>query len=273
MKKTLAIISLLSGMLLVAPFINALPVMVASPATSNTIPTTYNVSNIDVISVIRSKLKEVLPELKVDSINQTAIQQVYEVISGRKVFYVNSTGQYAILGNLVDLNTKRSLTQQKVESLSVVDWNKLPLTSAIRHVIGKGERRIAVFTDPECPFCKELDQNTIPKLKNVTVYYFLFPLPIHKNAEADSQKILCSENPEKTYLAWMVSGQELPVKTMCQQAKTLIEIKRIGTSIGIDATPTIILPNGVTVDGLVPADYLNKLIDNAAPVVPAKANT
>ena len=222
-------------------------------------------------TAIQNSLKTTLPELRVDQVNPTAAKNIYEVISGHKVFYVDGSGRYAFLGNMVDLNTKQSITQIKVEQLSVVNWNELPLNIAIKQVIGKGERRIAVFTDPDCPFCQRLEQDTIPKLNNVTVYYFLFPLAIHANAENDSKRILCAENPDSTFKAWMLSGKALPARNSCKNSTNLPIMKALGNKFGIDAAPTIVLPNGKLLPGLAPADYLNKLINETSPskVAPA----
>lgn len=223
----------------------------------------------DITSAIKIHLKANLPELKVDQVNMTPINGVYEVVSGRKVFYVDSTGRYAMLGNLVDLDTKKSLTEKTIKTLTVVDWNQLPLLLALRNTIGAGNRRIAIFTDPDCPFCKRLEQDTIAKLKDVVVYEFLFPLPIHENGMIDSRKILCSQNPEVTFASWMILSKKLPEKTSCHNATKLIKIQEVGNDIvGIEATPTIILPNGQIISGLVPADYLNKLITETSGVAP-----
>ena len=221
----------------------------------------------DVSSQIVKNLKITLPEITVDQINPTAIPYVYEVVSGHKVFYVDSTGRYALLGNMVDLTTKQSITQTRIEQLSVVDWNKLPLAIALRQVIGSGERKIAVFTDPDCPFCQRLEQDTIPKLTNVTVYYFLFPLSIHANAALDSKKILCSETPDKTFLAWMKNGVNLPMRSNCKAVANLTIMQDIGKNmIGVEATPTIVLASGKIMQGVIPPDYLNQLITEASPV-------
>lgn len=220
---------------------------------------------------IKASLKTSLPELTVDQVNPTSVPNIYEVISGKKVFYVDNTGRYAFLGNMVDLSTKQSLTQNKVEQLSVVNFQQLPINYALKQVIGTGERKIAIFTDPDCPFCQRLEQDTIPKLTNVTVYYFLYPLAIHANAETDSKKILCSETPDKTFLAWMKNNTLLPQRSDCKNAADLKIIKDYGSKVvGVEATPTIILPNGKVMAGLIPADYLNQLLTEASP--PPKNN-
>ena len=219
----------------------------------------------DTTSAIKIHLKANLPELKIDQVNQTPVSGIYEVISGRRVFYVDSTGRYAFLGNLVDLDTKDSLTEKTVRAVTVVDWSKLPIQIALRRTNGPGNRKIAVFTDPECPFCKKLEQDVIPKLKDVTIYYFLYPLKIQDNGVIDSQKILCSENPELTFLTWMTMGKRLPIQIKCKNALKLAKMQYVGTTVvGVEATPTIVLPNGQIVAGLVPADYLNKEITDSS---------
>ncbi|MBY0379764.1 MAG: DsbC family protein [Burkholderiales bacterium] len=213
--------------------------------------------------LIKSSLKHTLPKVNVTAINDTPIPNIYQVISDKKIFYVDSSGKYLFIGNLIDLSTKANLTQLAVQSISVVDWNQLPLKIAIRHVNGDGKRKIAVFTDPDCPFCKQLDQETVPKLKNVTIYYYLYPLAIHARAESDAKKILCSETLETTFLSWMKDNKALPLKTVCNNANNLKQMITIGKLVGVEATPTIVLPDGNIITGLVPADYLNQLITNA----------
>ncbi len=215
---------------------------------------------------IKASLKTSLPELNIDQINATALTNVYEVVSGHKVFYVDSTGRYAFLGNMVDLTTKQSLTESRVEQLSRVDFNQLPFKYALIRVNGSGERKIAVFTDPDCPFCQRLEQEVIPKLTNVTVYYFLYPLSIHANAETDSKKIICAENPNKVFLEWMINGTTLPNRADCKNADNLQIIKDFASKkIGVEASPTIVLPSGQVMTGLIPADYLNQLLTDASP--------
>jgi thiol:disulfide interchange protein DsbC len=222
----------------------------------------------NITNQIKASLKTSLPELNIDEINPTVLPDVYEIVSGHKVFYVDSSGRYAFLGNMVDLSTKQSLTQARVEALSKVNFNQLPFSYALVRVNGTGERKLAIFTDPDCPFCQRLEQETIPKLTNVTIYYFLFPLAIHANAETDSKKIVCSETPDKTFLEWMVNGKSLPQRSECRNAANLSAIKDFGVKkIGVEATPTIILPNGKVMTGLIPADYLNQLLTEASPVL------
>lgn len=223
---------------------------------------TYAANSIDQTSVIRSNLRNNLPDLVIDRILPLPVPGIYEIDSGRKVFYVDSTGKYAFVGNLLDLSSKTNLTEPRVRDLSYIDWRNLPIELAIRRIIGKGQHRIAIFTDPDCPFCKRLENETIPKLDNVTIYYYLFPLPIHTRAADDAKRILCAENPGQVFESYMAQGRPLPKNSQCNNAAKLAKMQEIGNNIvQVSGTPTIILPNGKIISGLIPADYLLQQIE------------
>lgn len=215
-----------------------------------------------IASTIKTNLQKNLPDLAIDQIVGTQFTGVYEVDSGRKVFYVDATGNYALIGNLLDLRSKDSLTEQRTNELNIIDWKKLPTNIAIQKVVGNGENKIAIFTDPDCPFCKRLEAETVSKLKNVTIYYFLYPLPIHPNAANDSKKILCAENPESALQAFMTKDAPLGKNISCNNANNLTIMQSVGANqVQVTGTPTIILPNGKIISGLVPADALSRAID------------
>ncbi|MEN9945794.1 MAG: hypothetical protein RLZZ293_180 [Pseudomonadota bacterium] len=207
---------------------------------------------------IKTVLATKMPNLpKIDQVNSTKINDLYEVVIGRQIFYVSKDGKYALLGNLVDLATQKSITEQRVQDLSKMDFSKLPLDLAIKQVIGNGSHKIAVFTDPDCPYCKKFEQDVVPNLKDVTVYSFLFPLPIHPNAELHAKQIWCSKDRTKTWTDWMVKNTPLPTDTSCNTSD-LDKVKQIGASeVQVDGTPTIILENGQIIPGLVSPDVLN----------------
>lgn len=227
----------------------------------------YAVSNQQVVSDIQAKLKINLPDLVIDQIIATPIQGIYEVDSGRKVFYVDRSGDFALLGNLLDLKTKTSLTEYRTEALNKINWKQLPLDLALLRIKGNGDKnRIAIFTDPDCPFCKRLETETISHLNDIRIYYFLFPLPIHSQAMDHAQRILCAENPESAMLSFMTKDIGLGKNNTCGNINKLTKIIAVGRNIvQVSGTPTIVLPNGRLVSGLVPADYLSRLITENQP--------
>lgn len=216
-------------------------------------------------------VKQVPGLTKIDQVNPTKVDGLYEVVVGRKIFYVSTDGKFAIFGNMVDLSTKSSVTEARTQELSKVDFSKLPLDSAIKQVIGNGSRKIAVFTDPDCPYCKMFEKQVVPQLKDVTIYSFLFPLPIHPNAVSDSKKIWCSKDRNATWAAWMQKDTALPADTSCDTS-ALDKVIEIGKDVvQVDGTPTLVLENGQIIPGMLPADQLNAQLDQLSGKVSASA--
>ncbi len=211
-----------------------------------------NIKNINpTLNNIKIKLKELLPNTKIITIKPSAIANLYIVIAGgNKVFYINSDADYIIIGNMFNLTTKENITQTLLTTVNKVDWSKLNTELAIKVIIGKGKTKIAVFIDPDCPFCKRFEKETLTKLNNITIFYFLLPQDIHANAMINAKKIICSENPEKSYKDWVLYSIPLPNNTTCVKIDYIAKIKLMADSYGIDKTPATIMPNGNIIYGL-----------------------
>ena len=172
-----------------------------------------------------------------------------------------------------------SSTEQATQKLNQVDWSKLPLDKALKIVKGDGSRSIAVFSDPQCPYCIKFEQEVINHIDNVTVYLFLFPLPFHDKALPYSEEILCSSNPSQAWGNWMTTqkglvGTEAAVKKACTpaalaaaQAK-LAEMKQVGQYVHVTGTPTIVFPNGQVIPGALPLEQFNQALDAATGTSP-----
>ena len=214
---------------------------------------------------VKATLLKDVPDLPKDvSINKSQIDGMYEVVMGRKVFYVTQDGKYLFFGNIIEAATKKNLTSERTEQLSKIEWSKLPLNLAIKEVIGNGKRQLAVFSDPDCPYCKMLEKQIVPQLKDTTIYVFLFPLPMHPNAKSDATKIWCSKDRSTTWQTWMRTGVMNSQDTSCDTSD-LNKIYQFGNEVvQIDATPTLILSNGQILPGAMPADQLMDAMDQAA---------
>jgi thiol:disulfide interchange protein DsbC len=214
---------------------------------------------------LKADLMKEIPGIKsIDAINKSKIDNIDEVVVGRKVFYVTSDGKYLIFGNIIDPVNKKNLTEDRTAELSTVDWSKLPLDLAIKEVNGNGERKIAVFSDPDCPYCQMFEKQVVPNLKDTTVYTFLFPLPIHQNARRDSENIWCNKDRLATWVNWMRNKIDIPAVPNCDVSQ-LDTIYKVGTDeVQVEGTPTIILSNGQILSGVVPADQLIAKMDEVA---------
>lgn len=218
---------------------------------------------------IKQELPKEIPGLsKVDSVSKSPVNGIYEVVVGRKVFYVTDDGKYMFFGNLIDAPNKKSLTEERTRELSKIDPKQLPLELAIKEVNGNGKRVLYVFSDPECPYCQMFEKQVAPMLTDTTIYTFLFPLPMHPKAKPDSQKIWCSKDRTKVWIDWMRNKVALPNDTSCDTA-ALDKIYKLGTDlVQVEGTPTLILSNGEILPGAMAADQLLQQMDQAAGVKP-----
>jgi len=205
---------------------------------------------------IRANISQLSPKLKVDAIQPlNAIPGLYEIRSGNNIFYTDASGEHLISGHIFSTKNHKDLTAARLEDINRVDWNKLPLKNAVVSGDPNGTP-VAIFTDPECPYCRRLEQE-LPRVKGVKVYTFLFPLvQIHPDARAMAEAIWCSKNQHKTLQDIMVNGTPLN-RIKSNICKTPIDDNlKLAASLGITGTPTLIAHDGRKHAGVMPADQL-----------------
>ena len=135
---------------------------------------------------VKKAVEAAYPKFKVDSVTKTNYSGLYEVFMGGQILYTEEKMSFLIAeGHLVDPKTKKDITGERLEELTRVDFNSLPLDQAIKVVKGNGSRKMVVFSDVDCPFCKRLEQKELANITDVTIYTFLYPLQqLHPDAEA-----------------------------------------------------------------------------------------
>ena len=204
-------------------------------------------------------IKKTYPELPIKGIQKTEFNDLYEVYIGGQIIYTNDNFDFLIVeGRIVDPKTKNDLTEERLEVLSRIDFNDLPLMDAIKVVKGNGKRKIAIFSDVDCPYCKKLEKNELSNVDNITIYTFLYPLAIHPEAEEKSKKIWCAKDRAK---AWNEYILEDKLPNNLGDCKTPIsKIIKLGKDLGISSTPTIILPSGKRVPGAIPYQRLEEYL-------------
>jgi len=208
---------------------------------------------------LQVKINQSYPDLVIKSIQKTNFNNLYEVLISGQIIYTNKDFSFLIVeGRVVDPKTKIDITSDRLEELTRVNFSKLPFDKAIKVVRGDGERKVAVFSDVDCPFCKKLEKEALSELDNITIYTFLFPLAIHPKAELRSNKIWCAENKEKAWNDYMLKNKMANNKGDC---KTPIQdILKLGKELGISSTPTIIFSSGKKIPGAIPLKELEKHI-------------
>ena len=112
-------------------------------------------------AVIRKNLTERLPNLpKIEEISKTPMNGLFEIrLNDSDIFYTDAEGNFLIQGNLIDTKSKRNLTEERTEKLNAVAFDSLPLKDAFMVVRGNGKRKMAVFEDPNCGYCKRFERD------------------------------------------------------------------------------------------------------------------
>lgn len=212
---------------------------------------------------IRKNLAEYYPGIAIQQINPAPVAGLYEVWASGKLFYVDEKADYILSGVLVDGRTKTNLTQKRMEELQAVKFDALPFDKAIRIVKGNGERRLAVFADPECPYCKQLEKE-LARVDNLTLYVFMYPLQeIHPQAVARAEAIWCSADRSQSWKAHMLDGKDPPPPdTKCENP--VAELVALGNKLGVEGTPTLIFPNGKRKEGALPAAEIESLLKSGS---------
>jgi len=214
-------------------------------------------------ATIRKNLAERLPNLpKIDEVTKTPMDGLYEVrINQSEIFYTDAGGNFIIQGNLIDAKARVDLTEQRVEKLTAIEFKELPLKDAFTIVRGNGKRKVAVFEDPNCGYCKRFERD-LAKVDNVTVHVFLYPILSQDSADK-SRHIWCAKDKGKAFLDWMVRDITPPAASC--DASALARNVEFGKKMRITGTPTLIFANGNRVPGAIPQDRIEKLLAEAQP--------
>jgi thiol:disulfide interchange protein DsbC len=207
---------------------------------------------------IRKNLSERLPQLRqIDEISATPIAGLYEVrVNGTDIFYTDADGNYLIQGNLIDTLQRRNLTEERIDKLTAVNFDDLPLKDAFTVVRGNGKRKLAVFEDPNCGYCKRFESDLV-KVNNVTIHTFLYPI-LTPDSSVKSKNIWCAKDRAKSWQDWMLREQT-PANTSCDVSAITRNLE-LGRKHKITGTPTLIFADGSRVPGAINAQQIEKYL-------------
>ena len=212
-------------------------------------------------AAIRKNLAERLPAfVKIDEVSKTPMNGLFEVrINDSDIFYTDAEGNFLIQGNLIDTRAKRNLTEERVEKLNVIDFGALPIKDAFTVVRGNGKRKMAVFEDPNCGYCKRFERD-LQKVSDVTIYMFLYPI-LGADSVEKTKNIWCAKDRAKTWQDVMV--RDAPVSKASCDAAAIDRNVDFGRKHKITGTPTLFFADGSRVPGAVSAQQVEKLLAEA----------
>lgn len=179
--------------------------------------------------------------VKVDAVSKTGYGGLYEIRTGSDIFYTDADARYMFVGKVVDLGTLQDLTRARTDELAAIRFADLPLEMAIKTVKGKGQRVMAVFEDPNCPYCRKLHE-TLRGIDNVTVYTFLMNI-LSDDSAAKSKNIWCAADRSQAWQDWMLASKPAPAAPPgCSTPNE--QVLALGRKLHLQGTPTIYFADG-----------------------------
>lgn len=204
---------------------------------------------------IRTELQKRLgTSANVRNVTPSAIPGLFEVQVNNEIFYTDSNAKYLIQGEMIELATGANLTAKRQEDVNRIKWSELPQANAIKIVRGNGARQIAVFSDPNCGYCKRLEK-TLQQLDNVTIYNYLIPI-LSPDSALKSKQIWCAADQQKVWNDWMLGNITPSGKSDC--ANPIDKNMAIAKTYGINGTPTIFFSDGSRFPGAVQLSDIEK---------------
>lgn len=209
-----------------------------------------------VTAKIQKTLETRLPNLKIEKIQPSQWPGLYEVVTESELVYSDATGNFLFIGNVMDTKTRDNLTAQRWNQMLNIDFNALPLNLAIKLVKGDGSRKLAVFSDPHCPYCVRFEK-TLKDIDNVTVYTFLYPIEsLHPSAVAKAKDIWCAKDRYAAWTAWMMDKKDTPAGDCKSDA--VDKVVELGEKLKVSGTPTLFFADGRRIPGAVGKEQLEE---------------
>ena len=213
-------------------------------------------------ATIRKNLNDRIPQLpKIEEVSRTPMTGLFEVrLSTNEIYYSDAEGNFLIQGNLIDTKSRRNLTEEREAKLGAIDFNTLPLKDAITLVRGNGKRKLAVFEDPNCGYCKRFERD-LSKVDNITIYLFLYPI-LGADSTDKARNVWCAKDPAS---AWkdMMQKDVAPAAAQCNTAAIDRNLD-FGRKYKITGTPTLVAQDGTRVPGAIDSTKIERLLAEAS---------
>jgi len=213
---------------------------------------------------VKKAVESAYPKFKVEKVTKTPYAGLYEVFMGGQIIYTDEKMSFLIAeGRLVDPKTKKDLTGERLEELTKIDFSTLPLNQAIKVVKGNGSRKLVVFSDVDCPFCKRLERNELTNITDVTIYTFLYPIEqLHPDAANKSKLIWCAKDRVKAWEDWILRDQLASSAGSCDVP--LEKVGELARKVGVTSTPTLIFSDGKRMLGAQPYKEIERMLASAS---------
>lgn len=215
---------------------------------------------------IRESMEAKLGGARIEEIRPTPVTGIFEVRfqgrGGPQIVYTDSQGSYIFTGHLIDAKSDRDLTEERLQKLTAIDFDSLPLDLAVKIQRGNGKRVLAMFTDPYCPYCRRFEQ-TLLQLDDITVYVFMYPV-IRPDSADHSRAVWCSKDRAKAWLDLAAADRPKLPAAGANCANPVDKVLELGRSLRVNSTPTLYFASGERVQGGMQAADLRAKLDDIA---------
>jgi thiol:disulfide interchange protein DsbC len=208
-------------------------------------------------ALIRKNLAERLPDFpKIDEVSKTAIPGLYEIRIGTEILYSDERGEHLIQGNIIETKTRSDLTQARIDKITAIDFAALPLKDAIVWKQGSGERKLVVFADPNCGYCKKFETE-MQQVKDVTVYTFLIPI-LGGDSPDKARNLWCAKDSSAAWRDWMIKGAAAPRSMGTCDSSALQRNLAMAKKYRVTGTPALVFEDGKRIPGALPPAEVEK---------------
>jgi len=202
--------------------------------------------------LVRKEIEKKYPELKAERVTKTGYGDLYEVFANGEIIYTDPKVTFLLLGTLVDAGTRANVSEARLQKLTAINFSDLPIAQAIKLVRGNGARKMAIFEDPNCGYCKKFEQD-INALENITAY--IFPYPILAQDSIDKSKaIWCSPDRLKAWQDLMLRARPPTASGTCDNP--IEKNVALGQKLRVQGTPMTIFEDGERISGALPKDRI-----------------
>ena len=208
---------------------------------------------------LRKKIEKSLPDVKVTSLKAVDDTGFYEAVINGQILYFSKDGRYVIQGDMVSLDSRINLTEERRVSLRKDALAKLDEKDMIIFGPQKAKYTITVFTDIDCGYCRKMHAE-MEKYNDlgIRVRYLSFPRGgIGSKSYDDAVNVWCAADRQKA-MTKAKQGQEIPTKTCANPVKAEFEL---GQQLGVQGTPSIFLESGQNLPGYLPPEKLIQVLD------------
>lgn len=201
---------------------------------------------------VKKRFSEAFGNMPVDDVRRVPFG-LFEVRIGDGLVYTDESVTFVFDGHLIDVQTRQDLTQARLEELARVDFDALPQELAIVQVRGDGTRKMAIFEDPNCGFCKQM-RRSMEEIEDLTVYTYMLPI-LSQDSRDKVQNVWCADDPSQAWDAWMLQNQVPPAKQCDAPIDELIALAR---ELGVQGTPATFFADGSRVPGAIGKEEIEK---------------